>query len=173
MLMKTLSKLNQALGKVELALAAFLMVALLVVALIQVVCRFILFVATPWSEEMARWFFVGAAWLAASAALNNDEHICINAIDSLIKKSEKADLYFAYLRKFGFIVGLFICALMTRYYWDYWMSTVSIHRLGSGLKVPLWIPQIMPLLGSGFMFLHCLYGTIAPMSQQDDGEGKT
>lgn len=161
-------KFNQTLERAEVALSALFMIALLLVALVQVVCRYVLYISTPWAEETARSLFIAAAWIAAAAVTNQNDHIVINAIDTLIKRRRDPDKIFWILNKISFAVALFVSGYMVRYYWDFWLNTMALNRIGQGLKIPLWIPQMSPLIAAALFFLHSLNRLAAPRKEESE-----
>lgn len=62
------------------ALAAVLLVAVLTVTAIQVIARYLLGLATPWSEELTRLLFIWLVFIGASRAHHMNIDILPNAL---------------------------------------------------------------------------------------------
>jgi C4-dicarboxylate transporter DctQ subunit len=65
--MKTIKKLSSALVNVELSVAAVLLFALMVIAFMQVMCRFVIRYSIPWAEEACRFTLIWFCFLACPA----------------------------------------------------------------------------------------------------------
>jgi len=59
--------------------AMFLAGTVLIVA-VQVICRYILKVSLPWSEEFSRYLFIWGTFLGAAVAFARDSHIRIDSL---------------------------------------------------------------------------------------------
>lgn len=53
-------------------------IVMLLITFIQVLCRYILYVALPWSEELARILFVTSVFLGIAIAARRREHIVVD-----------------------------------------------------------------------------------------------
>jgi TRAP-type C4-dicarboxylate transport system permease small subunit len=66
-------------GAVRVAvIAGFALIAALVMA--QIVCRYVLLIPLPWSEEAARYLLVWVSLLAAALAFRDDSHIRLDVL---------------------------------------------------------------------------------------------
>lgn len=76
--------------KVVLAAAGALLVGMAVVLFAQVVCRYVLFVPLPWSEELARYMLVWFGMLSATAAAHTGQHFAIHVAQDLLPQPMRA-----------------------------------------------------------------------------------
>ena len=88
--MKTVSKINQVLFKVE----GFIMVAwfalVIVVMTLQVISRYVFGSPIKWSEEFARYSFVWISYLGCAYCVGADGHTSITALkERLSEKGQK------------------------------------------------------------------------------------
>ena len=88
--MKTVSKINQVLCKVE----GFIMVAwfalVIVVMTLQVISRYVFGSPIKWSEEFARYSFVWISYLGCAYCVGADGHTSITALkERLSEKGQK------------------------------------------------------------------------------------
>ncbi len=56
------------------AVAALLLAATVLLSFLQVIARYVLLVSTPWTEELARLFFVWAIFLGAAIGVKRNLH---------------------------------------------------------------------------------------------------
>lgn len=61
-----------------------LFVATLVLVNVQIVCRFVLSIGVPWTEEVSRLLFVWLAYLGASIGLREGSMIAIDTLPELL-----------------------------------------------------------------------------------------
>jgi len=58
--------------------AALLLAATVLLSFVQVVARYVLLISTPWSEELARLFFVWAVFLGAAIGVKRNMHLRVD-----------------------------------------------------------------------------------------------
>ena len=61
--MNVFEKINHCFLYFEKIVLTFCTIVLVIAIFIQVVCRYILLISTPWAEELARYLFVWMAYL--------------------------------------------------------------------------------------------------------------
>ena len=113
----------------EEILAAPLMVVMSLMVLIQVLCRFVFHINTPWAEELLRYCFIWNIMLGSSIAVKLKAHIGVTIVVDRLPRWPR-------LLTETVAVGLivFICAMFFKASWD-----VMIMQKNAG--------QIMPALG--------------------------
>ena len=72
---------------IETFLMAAITIGLVGVIFIEVVCRYVFFISTPWSEELARYLFIWLTYIGSSYALNQGGHIEIDICKQAIEKT--------------------------------------------------------------------------------------
>jgi C4-dicarboxylate transporter DctQ subunit len=66
------------------AIAALLFAAALVLVNLQIVCRFVLSISVPWTEEVSRLVFIWLAFLGASIGVREGSLIVIDTLPEII-----------------------------------------------------------------------------------------
>jgi TRAP-type transport system small permease protein len=72
------------LNRVTDASAVALFVATLVLVNVQIVCRFVLSVSVPWTEEISRLLFIWLAYLGAAIGLREGTMIVIDTLPQVL-----------------------------------------------------------------------------------------
>jgi TRAP-type transport system small permease protein len=70
--------------------AVGLFVATLVLVNVQIVCRFILSISVPWTEEISRLLFVWLAYIGAAIGLREGTMIVIDTLPQMLGRRGKA-----------------------------------------------------------------------------------
>ena len=81
--MKIISRINDALGFVEMAVLATAVLIMFVVICCQVLFRYVLHQPSPWTEELARYLFIWISMVGAAYGVNTQAHF---GFDLLVKK---------------------------------------------------------------------------------------
>ena len=110
--MKTVSKINQVLCKVE----GFIMVAwfalVIVVMTLQVISRYVFGSPIKWSEEFARYSFVWISYLGCAYCVGADGHTSITALkERLSEKGQKVLTIVGNVIMFGVFLRLMPIAI--------------------------------------------------------------
>src|SRR5687768_4460782 len=64
--------------------AAFLFAAALILVNVQIVCRFVLSISVPWTEEVSRLLFIWLAYLGAAVGFREGTLIVIDTVPELL-----------------------------------------------------------------------------------------
>lgn len=83
--MNVFEKINHCFLYFEKIVLTFCTIVLVIAIFIQVVCRYILLISTPWAEELARYLFVWMAYLGGGYALHTGGQIEIDIAPTIIK----------------------------------------------------------------------------------------
>lgn len=70
--------------KFELSIAVTLMFFIVLLAAWSVLARFVLNRSLAWAEELIRYVFIGMVYMAASAAVINDQHSRVEIVDLVL-----------------------------------------------------------------------------------------
>ena len=65
---------------VEKYLSTFLFLTMLLVLTIQIVSRYFLSFAIPWTEELSRWLYIYIVFIGASEAVSRRDHIAVDIV---------------------------------------------------------------------------------------------
>jgi TRAP-type transport system small permease protein len=107
------------------AIALFIATLLLVNA--QIVCRFVLSLGVPWTEEVSRLLFVWLAYLGAAIGLREGSLIVIDTLPDMLGPRGRAVIApFVRVVSFAVIVVLFASSLpLVRSVWSTTLATVD------------------------------------------------
>jgi TRAP-type C4-dicarboxylate transport system permease small subunit len=81
--LKTIRRINDALGFAEMAMLATAVLIMFVVICCQVLFRYVLHQPSPWTEELARYLFIWVSMIGAAYGVNMQAHF---GFDLLVKK---------------------------------------------------------------------------------------
>jgi len=112
--------------------------------------------ALSWTEELARWFIIGIAFVGASVALNEGKHVGITII---IKNFPD------WLKKISILLGHILILIFLSYSFWYGIKAAmaSINQTGGIINISMVYVKMQLPLGAGFMIINMLYyitGTI-------------
>jgi len=157
-MIRMLEKFVNALRGIEYWVTVPLFVLMLVLMIIQVVCRYILEIPLSFSEELCRYLFVCCTFLGAAIATAERGHIEINftelAIGRFIKSPTgqmRAGIFMNVVRDLGAIVCLSLVAYET-----YWLvvDQFKMGQVSTAMLMPFWIVTGSMFLGLALCILH-------------------
>ena len=162
--MKVLKILND---KFEEVLSVICLAIMVILVFMQVICRYVLHAALPWSEEIARFLFLWIIWLGASYATKEKKHIRLDIIVSRLKgKVQIAVSAVAYIVWLAFMCILSVLSLQL---------TANIFNLGqisTAAAVPMWIPYGSVAAGSILCVFRLVQNVVLDRMQKKRGDGK-
>lgn len=152
-------KVNDAIGTVEKMFSIVLMIALVIACMIFVICRYIIQVSVPWSDESARYVLIAMGWIGASYCTYHDDHLRIQALSSLVRKKLKnADKILIGIEAF---TQACMCAFMVFFvdnFWNYMNTAVkALNPVSSALHIPLWWPMYPIVVAAILMIIHSFF----------------
>jgi len=168
-------KLELGLVFVEKLLLCVLFWVLIVVIAVQVICRYWLYIPTPWAEEVARFTFVWVVYVGASVATFHREHITIDVAHPLygmlfrIRDPRRIERFLILV---NFILVVPFLAYLTYLNGQYLSSIARLGQLSPAVHINMLIPMSAILVGSGLMLLHaitdCLRGYAKPEARGEE-----
>ena len=107
--------------------AVGLFIAALVLVNVQIVCRFVLAISVPWTEEVSRLLFVWLAYIGAAIGLREGTMIVIDTLPQVLGPRGKAWLQVPVrIVSIGVILFLFVASIpLVRSVWSTTLSTVD------------------------------------------------
>lgn len=118
----------------------------------EVLARYLFNAPTIWAQELSQLLFLWATFLGISRALKRDQHIRINALESLMHETTTHRL-----RLVTLIFISLLCLLVVLYgstiFWD---SFVRGRSTGTMLNIPNWWSEAVIPAGFGILFLQSL-----------------
>lgn len=118
----------------------------------EVLARYLFNAPTIWAQELSQLLFLWATFLGVSRALKRDQHIRINALESIMSDSTTY-----WLRLVTLVFISLLCILVVSYgisiFWD---SFVRGRSTGTMLNIPNWWSEAVIPTGFGILFLQSL-----------------
>src|SRR5215208_6171294 len=107
--------------------AAFLFAAALLLVNVQIVCRFVLSISVPWTEEISRLLFVWLAYIGAAIGLREGTMIVIDTLPLALGPRRAAWLQVPVrIVSIGVILFMFAASIpLVRSVWSTTLSTVD------------------------------------------------
>lgn len=116
----------------------------------NVATRYLLGFSSAALGEITRYLVIWSTFFGASRLLRRDEHITIDIVTVRLPRTVQL-----VLQVVAFTLGAVLCLTLVWYgYLQVHQSFVIGARSTSGLRVPMWIPQLGVPLGALFMFLR-------------------
>lgn len=160
--MKFFYKLNDILMKIEEVLLALFTVSMIVSIAWQVICRYFLFIATPWAEELARYSFIWSSFIGAGYMTSKNGHITIDLSDSYIKKMENPEKVSRIQSRIGWILSVIFLIVLCVFYWKWLVAFKSFSRLTPGMRINMGVVRLGPLIGMALVIYHGLFSCVFP-----------
>ena len=109
----------------------FLM-AMSIILFVQVVFRFVLHAALPWSEEASRYLLVWTSFIGGAYGVRLGAHIGVEAFTLLLpKKAQKV------LNLFVLVVSTVVCCVILKYGIDIVSTQLSKGQLSPAMRIPM------------------------------------
>lgn len=119
---------------------------------LQVLNRFILHLAMPWTEETARYVFIWLVFLSASYATHKKAHIGVEiVVNKLSNKWKKTFLFMMHIACLAFSLMLVLGGIRI-----VWMQN-EMSQLSPAMGIPMYLPYLALPIGGVFMFVRFLY----------------
>jgi TRAP-type C4-dicarboxylate transport system permease small subunit len=152
-----LTWIEEKLASVEVFLTFLAFLPMLLLMVVQVIYRYVLHIALPWSEELIRYMFVAASFLGAALVSKERSHISIDVFDSLLElikehKTRETINYVIWL--FADIVTLGILLVFGWLTYKYFNTMRVTEQISPAMEMPVAIVVGIMLLGVCLMILH-------------------
>lgn len=154
-------KLNNGLMKCESVFIGLGAIALTVLVLIAVLCRYALYIATPWADELSRYVFVWVAFVGAGYVTGKWDHIDVQLIDTIIRqKAKDPQKSINLMIKISKAVSLIVLCIFSVLYIQYMLRVYP--SKSTALRIPMSIPLSSAMVGLILMSIQCLCVLILP-----------
>ncbi|HSV16794.1 MAG TPA: TRAP transporter small permease [Casimicrobiaceae bacterium] len=117
----------KALNRVVDGMAIALFAAILVLVNLQIVCRFVLSLSVPWTEEVSRLLFIWLAYTGAAIGVREGSLIVIDTVPEMLGPRSRA-IFAPFVRVCSIAVILFLLAgsvPLVRSVWSTTLATVD------------------------------------------------
>ncbi len=167
---RILGTMDRWLISVERWLIAALFMITIGSVLIQVLCRYVLHMATPWSDEVGRFSFIWLCWVSAGFALAQGSHINIDAIDGFLETRKSGPAIMKALDSIALAVSIVVLAVFLYFYWGYYQRILRGTQFSLSLRLPYYVPMASVIAGTVLMIIHGLYKLIPNSFKTTDAE---
>ncbi|RPJ37785.1 MAG: TRAP transporter small permease [Deltaproteobacteria bacterium] len=123
--------------------------ALFILVIAQILCRYVIKVSAPWTEEAARYLMIWMALLAAGIAFQKGQHFNIDFLTSRLgAKTQKKIALFT-----GFLTFLFILCIIL---WGVPFAILGFFTISPGLEITMFLPYLAIPVAGGVMMLNLI-----------------
>jgi len=155
---KIFDKIIKCIVKIETIVLVVSVFALTFVIMWQVICRYFLYVSTPWAEEVARYIFISMTFIGAALAITKSGHIDINIMDRVLeKKSADPEKSKIILQIVSFIATITFMTVFSFLYFLYLQKIVMRPQYSPAAQIPLLIPMGSIFTGSVLMIIQSIH----------------
>ena len=138
-------------------------VVLLAAVLIAVVCRYWLYIATPWADELARYLFLWIAFLGMGYVTQINGHIDVQLVDTIVyKHSKNPEKTMKFVIRVSQVLSLVVLVVSTVLYGQFMFARYP--SVSTALRIPMRIPYLSTFVGLLLMCLHELSLLFLPFS---------
>jgi len=157
---------NNFILRIETFLIAAITIGLVGVIFIEVVCRYILFISTAWSEELARYLFIWLTYIGSAYAFNHGGHIEIDLCSQIIEKTKlikNKEASLKTLEILSIVSTMLFLTLFCRIFWNFmmqfWgtsMTSPTMHIPMGYIYLPVFISCVLTVFHGVYLFFNCL-----------------
>lgn len=151
------------LAKVESFLTLSIFIIMLALMVVQVIFRYILEVALPWSEELIRFLFVATSFIGAALVSKERSHINIDIMDSLlglIKNEQKREKINYWLWLMADITSLIVMSIFAVLTFRFLKIMHITEQVSPAMEFPVSVVVGTMLFGVCLMIIHYFFKII-------------
>lgn len=147
-----LTAVNKVLDRIEGLAMVLLMLVATIVAIIQVIARYVFNNSLFWSEETILYSLISMSFLAGSMGVRYSAHICVEVLPLMV--GPRFDGYVKFLAN---LMGAIFAATLVYYGTRLTINTGNMGQLSPAMQVPVaYIYAMIPISGV-FMLLRYLW----------------
>lgn len=157
--------------KIEEIFLVIVTLALIAAIFIEVVCRYVFFVSTAWSEELARYLFIALTFLGSSYAYARREHIEIDVISQVamsIKGIKNKALVQRILRILANVSTSAFVLVFAHIFFQYLLKIKKMNLLSPTMHVPMVIVYFTVYLGCILTLVHAVFMLLRDLFEKED-----
>jgi TRAP-type C4-dicarboxylate transport system permease small subunit len=148
--MKQLNKLVNILFSAAKWTSVVLFALMVLLSIVQVVCRYVLQISLSFTEELARFLFIWVTFLGTALALKKDQlvkmDLLVQQFPAVVQKA---------IRVLLFIVSLAAYWIMV--YYGFVLLQKTLHQTSAALKIPMaYIYLVVPICGILMALFECV-----------------
>lgn len=146
-----MTRFDQILSWIENVTVALTLGAASVIAILQVIMRYVFDQIYFWSEEAVIYLVIYSTFVGASIALRHNQHVNINVVSFLVK--ERGKLVITILAA---SVTSIYCLTIGGYAWMMVTEPAAHQSVTPALRWELWVVQLAIPIGLTLMFIRSL-----------------
>lgn len=148
-------KLVEAVNAGAAVLTQLFLATMVVVVFTQVIFRFILQQPLSWSEEVARYVFVGIIWMGAAVLVKDDGHPGMDLLTRILPSS--------WQRAIRIVVSILVAATLgTVVITGFGLVYANMNQPSPAMELPMGIPYAAIPLSAAIMVLNLLFYVFFP-----------
>jgi len=151
--------------KIEETMLGITSFLLLATICIQIVCRYVLYIPTPWAEEIARYAFIWLSYIGGAVGVARQAHMEMNLMDSIIERFVKTNNLFAKKCLFmtSIIVTCLFLVLFSVIYWTFFKRIIFFTQRSPSAGINMLYPMAAVLVGTVLMIYHGVNRLLFPL----------
>lgn len=118
-------------------------------ALMQILFRYVLKISAPWTEEAARYLMIWMALLASGLAFRNGEHFNIDFLTNRLTLRHRIFLGHG----MNLLSSIFILCIIL---WGIPFAKLGFFTISPGLQITMFLPYLAIPVGGIIMFLNLI-----------------
>lgn len=148
---KVIKAIDSAVGFIFRHLGGLFTLAILLIVLYTILCRYVLHTSTGGLDEFSSYFVVSSVFAGAVLATRDlkEGQVKIDLLDALIKNKR----VLAYINIFWQLLAVLIMGLFSKLSTDYFLYQFKKGTTLSGIRFPMWV-------FTGFMALCAIFTTL-------------
>ena len=143
---------------------------LIVVVFTQVVCRYVLYISTPWAEELAIFTFIWIAWGGAAFAVYSNDHLQINIMDAVVERSKNPERGARIVNFVSILLTLLFLIVFFVGYLQFFAHVAARPQYSTATHWPLIIIQVAPVISTALMIFHAVIRCLRVWMPEKGGE---
>lgn len=160
-----LARIVNGIDKIERFLITVIFTEVIIVGVVQVVCRFVLRASLPWSEELLRFSFIWLTYTASSMGIMAGTHANVTVlIERFPAKTQKA------MQVFIDLLTVFFCAVVFYFSITIIQTQIATNQISPAMRIPMYIPYAGITVSFGFMLIQCVARILNTITDFSDTE---
>jgi TRAP-type C4-dicarboxylate transport system permease small subunit len=137
--------------------------AIFLLAMAQILFRYVFKISAPWTEEAARYLMIWMALLASGLAFKNGEHFNIDFLTQRMRPRLQVSLSLW----ISLITGLFILSIIL---WGIPFAKLGFFTISPGLQITMFLPYLAVPVGGALMLLNLTFFILRLLKRRGEKE---
>lgn len=167
-------KLNDRLLGVETFLMALITITLVATIFVEVICRYYLFVAVAWAEELTRYLFIWLTYIGSAYAIYEGSHTEIDVLKQAIlkSKSDRKDIVLKVLETLSIVTTFLFLVVFGKIFFDYMMKIWATTQTSPTMRIPMGLVYLPVFIGVVLGAVHEVVMLIECFSKDEETDGQ-